>query len=184
MKELLKDLERRMVGAVEAFKSELMTLRTGRASLALLDGITVEYYGTPSPLNQVAALSVPEPATIVIAPWEPRMLAEIEKALLRSNLGITPTNDGKVIRLQIPPLTEERRKELVKVAHNYAEQARNAVRQIRRDGNDSVKKMEKAKEISEDEMHHGLDEIQKLTDTYIGRINELLEHKEKEILEI
>ncbi len=184
MKELLKDLERRMVGAVDAFKSELMTLRTGRASLALLDGVTVDYYGTPTPINQVAALSVPEPATIVIAPWEPKMLGEIERALLKSNLGITPTNDGKVVRLNIPALTEERRKELVKVAHNYAEQARNAVRQIRRDGNDHVKKMEKAKEISEDEMRHGLDEIQKLTDAYIGKINELLEHKEKEILEI
>jgi len=184
MKELLKDLERRMIGAVDAFKDELVSLRTGRASLALLDGITVDYYGTPSPLNQVAALSVPEPATIVIAPWEPKMLGQIERAILKSNLGITPTNDGKVVRLNIPPLTEERRKELVKVAHGYAEQARNAIRQIRRDGNDQVKKMEKAKEISEDEMHDGLEQIQKLTDAYIAKIGELLEHKEKEILEV
>ena len=184
MKELLKDLERRMVGAVDAFKSELMTLRTGRASLALLDGVTVDYYGTPTPINQVAALSVPEPATIVIAPWEPKMLGEIERALLRSNLGITPTNDGKVVRLNIPALTEERRKELVKVAHNYAEQARNAVRQIRRDGNDHVKKMEKAKEISEDEMHHGFDEVQKLTDAYIEKVGGALATKEKEIMEV
>ncbi len=184
MKELLKDLERRMIGSIDAFKGELTSLRTGRASLALLDGISVDYYGTPSPLNQVAALSVPEPATIVIAPWEPKMLGQIERAILKSNLGITPTNDGKVVRLNIPPLTEERRKELVKVAHQYAEQARNAIRQIRRDGNDQVKKMEKAKEISEDEMHDGLEQIQKLTDAYIGRIGELVEHKEKEILEV
>ena len=184
MKELLKDLEKRMVGAIEALRGELASLRTGRASVAILDGITVDYYGTPTPINQVASLSVPEPSTIVIAPWEPKMLGEIERAILRSNLGLTPNNDGKVIRLHIPPLTEERRKELVKVAHTYAEQARNAIRQIRRDGNDRLKKMEKAKEISEDEMRHGLDEIQKLTDAYIGKVNELLEHKEKEILEI
>jgi len=184
MKELLKDLERRMIGALDAFKGELVSLRTGRASLALLDGITVDYYGTPSPLNQVAALSVPEPATIVIAPWEPKMLGQIERAILKSNLGVTPTNDGKVVRLNIPPLTEERRKELVKVAHQYAEQARNAIRQIRRDGNDQVKKMEKSKDISEDEMHDGLEQIQKLTDAYIAKIGELLEHKEKEVLEV
>ena len=164
MKDLLKDLETRMVGALEALRSELASLRTGRASVALLDGITVDYYGTPSPVSQVASLSVPEPSTIMIAPWEPKMLGEIERAILKSNLGLTPNNDGKVIRLHIPPLTEERRKELVKLAHGYAEQARNAVRQIRRDGNDKLKKMEKEKEISEDEMHRGFDEVQKLTD--------------------
>jgi len=184
MKELLKELERRMIGAVDAFKDELTSLRTGRASLALLDGVTVDYYGTPSPLNQVAALSVPEPATIVIAPWEPKMLGQIERAILKSNLGITPTNDGKVVRLNIPPLTEERRKELVKVAHQYAEGVRNAIRQIRRDGNDQVKKMEKAKDISEDEMHDGLEQIQKLTDAYIAKVGDLLAAKEKEILEV
>lgn len=184
MKELLKELERRMIGAVDAFKGELVSLRTGRASLALLDGIVVDYYGTPSPLNQVAALSVPEPTSIVIAPWEPKMLGQIERAILKSNLGITPTNDGKVVRLSIPALTEERRKDLVKVAHQYAEQARNAIRQIRRDGNDQIKKMEKAKEISEDEMHDGLDQVQKLTDAYIAKLGELLEKKEQEILEV
>ena len=184
MKDLLKDLEKRMIGAVEAFRGELSGLRTGRASVALLDGITVDYYGTPSPVNQVASLSVPEPSTIVIAPWEPKMLGEIERAILKSNLGLTPNNDGKVIRLHIPPLTEERRKELVKIAHTYAEQARNAIRQIRRDGNDRLKKMEKAKEISEDEMHHGFDEVQKLTDAYIGKVASVLEAKEKEIMEV
>ncbi len=184
MKDLLKDLETRMVGAVEALRGELASLRTGRASVALLDGITVNYYGTPTPVSQVASLSVPEPTTIMIAPWEPKMLGEIERAILKSNLGLTPNNDGKVIRLHIPPLTEERRKELVKLAHGYAEQARNAVRQIRRDGNDRLKKMEKAKEISEDEMHRGFDEVQKLTDAYIEKIGAALQAKEKEILEV
>ncbi len=184
MKDLLKDLEKRMIGAVEALRGELSGLRTGRASVALLDGISVDYYGTPSPISQVASLSVPEPSTIVIAPWEPKMLGEIERAILKSNLGLTPNNDGKVIRLHIPPLTEERRKELVKIAHTYTEQARNAIRQIRRDGNDRLKKMEKAKEISEDEMHHGFDEVQKLTDAYIEKVASALEAKEKEIMEV
>jgi ribosome recycling factor len=184
MKEVLKDHESRMMGAVEAFRDELARLRTGRASLALVDGVMVEYYGTQTPINQVASLSVPDPATIMIAPWEPNVLANVEKALLKSNLGLTPNNDGKVIRLTIPALTEERRKSLVKVAHDFAEQARNAVRQVRRDGNDQIKKMEKDKEISEDQMHDGLESIQKLTDTYVGKINEILERKEKEIMEV
>ncbi len=184
MKEVLKDHESRMMGAVEAFRDELARLRTGRASLALVDGVTVEYYGTQTPLNQVASLSVPDPATILIAPWEPTVLANVEKALLKSNLGLTPNNDGKVIRLTIPALTEERRRSLVKVAHDFAEQARNAVRQVRRDGNDQIKKMEKDKEISEDQMHDGLESIQKLTDAYVSKINEILERKEKEIMEV
>ncbi len=184
MRELLKDLERRMVGALDAFKSELAGLRTGRASLGLLDGVSVDYYGTPSPLHQVASLSVPEPTAITIAPWEPKMVAEVERAILRSNLGLTPNNDGKVIRLNIPPLTEERRRELVKVAHDYAEEARNEIRQVRRDGNDRIKKMEKDKEVSEDEMRRGLDEVQKLTDAYTGKIGDIVQHKEEEILEV
>lgn len=184
MKEQLKETERRMVNVKEGFKNELGSLRTGRASLSLLDGITVDYYGTATPLSQVAALSVPEAATIVIAPWEPKMLAEIERAILKSNLGLTPNNDGKVIRLTIPALTEERRHELVKMARDFAEQARNAIRLVRRDANEAIKKMEKAKDISEDEMHRGLDEVQKLTDTYVGKINEILARKEEEILEV
>ncbi|NOZ79145.1 MAG: ribosome recycling factor [Acidobacteria bacterium] len=184
MKEELKETERRMVNVKEGFKNELGSLRTGRASLSLLDGITVDYYGTATPLSQVAALSVPEAATIVIAPWEPKMLAEIERAILKSNLGLTPNNDGKVIRLTIPALTEERRHELVKMARDFAEQARNAIRLVRRDANETIKKMEKAKDISEDEMHRGLDEVQKLTDTYVGKINEILAKKEEEILEV
>jgi ribosome recycling factor len=184
MKDTLKELEQRMVGALEAFKKELTGLRTGRASVALVDGVMVDYYGTPSPVNQVASLSVPDPATILIAPWEPKMLTEIERAILKSNLGLTPNNDGKVIRLSIPALTEDRRRELVKSAHGMAEQARNSVRQIRREGNDDIKAMEKDKLISEDEMHSGFDSVQKLTDAYSGKIGETLERKEKEILEV
>jgi ribosome recycling factor len=184
MNEALKETEERMVGAVDAFREELARLRTGRASLALLDGVTVEYYGAQTPINQVASLSVPDPTTIMIAPWEPKVLADVERAILKSNLGLTPNNDGKVIRLTIPALTEERRKELVKLAHEFAEQSRNALRQIRRDGNDRIKKLEKDKEISEDQMHDGLESVQKLTDTYVTKISEILDGKEKEIMEV
>jgi ribosome recycling factor len=184
MNEVLKDLENRMNGAVSVFRSELARLRTGRASLTLLDGIMVDYYGSPTPLNQVASLSVPDPSTLQIAPWETSVLAAVEKALLKSNLGMTPNNDGRVIRLNIPQLTEERRKELVKIAHSDAEGARNAIRQVRRDGNDTIKSMERDKEISEDQMHDGLAEIQKLTDRFVTKVNEVLENKEHEILEV
>ena len=184
MNNALVETEKRMKGAVEAFQGELTTLRTGRASLALVDGINIDYYGSQTPLNQVAALSVPDPTTITIAPWEPKVLAEIEKALLRSNLGLTPNNDGKVVRLNIPALTEERRKELVKVAHEVAEEARNEIRQIRREGNDSIKDLEKNKEISEDQMHDGQEQVQNLTDNYVGRVNDILEKKEQEIMEV
>ena len=184
MNEVLKDLERRMVGALDSLKGELAGLRTGRASLALLDGVNVEYYGSPTPLNQVASLSVPDPTTIMIAPWEPKVLAEVEKAILRSNLGLTPNNDGKVVRLNIPALTEERRKELARVAQDVAETSRNEIRQIRRDGNDRIKKMEGDKEISEDQMHDGQGQVQKLTDTYIEKINSILKKKEEEMMEV
>jgi len=173
-----------MKGAVEAFQGELTTLRTGRASLALVDGINIDYYGSQTPLDQVAALSVPDPTTITIAPWEPSVLAEVEKALLRSNLGLTPNNDGKVVRLNIPALTEERRKELAKVAHEVAETARNEVRHIRRDGNDKIKNLERDKQISEDQMHDGQEQVQKLTDTYIEKINTILKKKEEEVMEV
>ena len=184
MNSVLVETEKKMKGAVEAFQGELTMLRTGRASLALVDGINIDYYGSQTPLNQVAALSVPDPTTITIAPWEPKVLAEIEKALLRSNLGLTPNNDGKVVRLNIPALTEERRKELVKVAHEVAEEARNEIRQIRRDGNDLIKELEKNKEISEDQMHDGQEQVQKLTDKYVGRVNDILEKKEEEVMEV
>jgi len=184
MSEVLKETEKKMINALEAFQGELAKLRTGRASLALLDGVMVEYYGTQTPLNQVATLSVPDPSTITIAPWEPKVLGEIEKAVLRSNLGLTPNSDGKVVRLNIPALTEERRKELVKVAHNVAENARNELRQIRRDGNDEFKRLENDSEISEDLMHDGQEQVQKLTDAYITKIKEVVELKEQEILEV
>ncbi len=181
---VLQEIESRMSGAVEAFKSSLAKLRTGRASLAIVDGVHVDYYGSSTPLNQVASLSVPDPTTITIAPWEPGVLGNIEKAILKSNLGLTPNNDGKVIRLNIPPLTEDRRRDLVKIAQQDAETARNQVRQIRRDGNDSFKSMEKSKEISEDQMHDGQEAVQKLTDSYVGKINDILKAKEAEVLEV
>ena len=184
MNEVFRDIETRLVGAVEAYQGELAKLRTGRASLAVIDGITVDYYGTQTLLNQVAALSVPDPTTIAIAPWEPSVLAEVEKALLRSNLGLTPNNDGKVVRLNIPPLTEERRKDLAKIAHTVAEDTRNELRQIRRDGNDRIKGMEKNKEISEDQMHDGQEQIQKLTDAYVEKVNTIVKRKEEEIMEV
>lgn len=181
---VLKEIESRMLGATEAFKESLKKLRTGRASLTVVDGVMVDYYGSPTPLNQVASLSVPDPTTIAIAPWEPGILGAIEKSILKSNLGLTPNNDGKVVRLNIPPLTEERRRDLVKIAQGDAETARNQIRQIRRDGNDQFKTLEKDKEISEDQMHGGQEGVQKLTDSYVGRINEILKAKEAEILEV
>ncbi len=184
LKAIEKDVEGRMVGALNVFKNELAKLRTGRASLSLLDGISVDYYGSPTPLAQVASLSVPDPSTIVIAPWEPKVLADVERAILKCNLGLTPNNDGKVIRLNIPQLTEERRRELVKISHDVGESSRSAIRQVRRDGNETVKKLEKAKEISEDQMHDGFDAIQKLTDGYISKIDDILKVKEKEIMEV
>jgi len=174
----------KMQHSIELFKKELASIRTGRASLALLDGIKVDYYGTPTPLGQVATLSVPESRQILIQPWEQRIIPDIEKAIMKSDLGLTPTNDGKTIRLNIPPLTEERRKELVKVIKKKAEEARVAVRNIRRDINEEIKKLEKEKHISEDDTKKSLEEVQKLTDSFIKKIDEILEHKEKEIMEV
>ena len=183
-KELKKRAKERMEKAIDVLKKDFASIRTGRASLSLLDGITVDYYGTQTPLNQVAALSVPEPRTIAIQPWEQRIIPDIEKAILRSDLGLTPTNDGKTIRINIPPLTEERRKQLVKVVRKRAEEARVAIRNIRRDLNEDLKKMEKNKEVSEDELKRDLEEVQKITDEYIKKVDEVLEVKEKEIMEV
>jgi len=169
---------------VESFRRELASVRTGRASVGLLEGITVEYYGAPTPLKQVAALSVPESRLIVIQPWEPRLIADIERAIMKSDLGLTPTNDGKVIRVPVPPLTEERRKELVRLVRKKAEEARVAVRNIRRDVNETLKRMEKQEHISQDETKRALEEVQKLTDEYIKKIDEILQRKEKEIMEV
>jgi ribosome recycling factor len=176
--------EDRMKKAVKALEDEFNTLRTGRASAALFDKIRVEYYGNPTPLNQVATISVPEARLVVIQPWDKSIIGEIEKAIHKSELSLNPNNDGKVIRINIPPLTEERRKEFVKMAKNMAEQSRVQIRNIRRDANDELKKQQKSGDISEDDLTRGEEEIQKLTDAFIEEINTALESKEQEILEI
>ena len=179
-----KDVKSKMDGAIASLKREFGTLRAGRASLAVLDTITVDYYGVPTPLSQVASLAVPESRLIVIQPWESKILPDIERAIMKSDLGLMPTNDGKLIRLAFPPLTEERRKELVKVAKRVAEEAKVAIRNIRRDGNDFIKELEKEKEISEDDLKKGQEEVQKITDSYIAKVDDILTHKEKEIMEV
>jgi ribosome recycling factor len=170
--------------AVEHLHQELKHLRTGRASLQLLDGVHVDYYGSSVPLSQVANLSVPDASLIVAAPYDPSQIAGIERAIRKSDLGLNPSSDGKIIRIPVPQLTEERRKEIVKKAHDMAEHARNAVRQARREGNDKLKKKEKDKEISQDDERRGLDEVQKLHDHYIADINSGLQKKEQQILEV
>ena len=182
--EILEDMDDRMGKAVEALKREYSRLRTGRASVSLLDGIKVSYYDTPTPLNQIASLAVPESRLIVIQPWDKTAIGEIEKAILKSELGLTPINDGKVIRIAIPALTEERRKELVKVARKMAEDNKVAVRNIRRDANDMLKDLKKEKEITEDELYRSQEEVQKKTDQFISQVDDLCTVKEKEILEI
>ena len=183
-KDVMKDVDRRMHGAIETLHSEFKQLRTGRASLAMLDGVVVSYYGNDTPLNQVASLSIPEPSLIVAQPWDKSMIAPIEKAIRSADLGLNPASDGKVVRIPVPPLTEERRKELVKKAHQMAEEVRTAIRQVRRDGNEKVKKMQKDHQISEDDEKRALDEIQKLTDRFTEQVGEILSHKEKEIMEV
>ena len=186
LSEQKKKAEDKMNKAIEVLKKELLTLRTGRASIGILDGIMVDYYGTPTPLNQVANLAVPDARQITLQPWEPKMLGEIEKAILKSDVGLTPSNDGKIIRLSIPALTEERRHQIVKQAKKLAEDARVAIRNIRRDVNDNIKKKGKDKDahVSEDETKKLQDEIQKTTDAHIKKIDELLAHKEKEIMTV
>lgn len=184
MKSVISHAEDRMKKSIAALHNEFNTLRTGRASASLFDKIKVDYYGQSTPLSQVASVSVPEARLVVIQPWDKSLLNEIERALLKSELSVNPNNDGKVIRINIPPLTEARRKELVKVAKNTAENSRVSIRNIRRDAIEEVKQLEKNKEISEDVQKTGLDEIQKLTDAYIKQINEILDQKEKEIMEV
>lgn len=183
-KELEKKATDKMEKAIDALKKDYASMRTGRASLALLDAIVIDYYGTATPLNQVAALSVPDPRTITIQPWEQKIIGDIEKAIMKSDLGLNPTNDGKVIRVNIPALTEERRKQLVKVAKKRAEDAKVSVRGIRREINEELKKLEKEKHLSEDVVKKSLDEIQKLTDIYVKKVDEVLSHKENEIMEV
>jgi ribosome recycling factor len=182
--ELKRKTTDRMDRTIEALRKEFSSIRTGRASLALLDGIMVNYYDTLTPLQQLASLSIPESRQMAIQPWDPKAIPDIEKAILKSDLGLTPMNDGKMIRMNIPPLTEERRKQLVKMVKKKAEEAKVAVRNIRRDANEDLKKLEKEKHISEDEVKKAQDEIQKLTDSHITRVDDVLANKEKEIMEV
>ena len=184
IKDIANDARKRMDSAVEDARKKLTTVRTGRASVSLLDNVTVEYYGTEMPLNQVATIHAPEPTMVTVQPFDPTQLPNIEKAIRASELGLNPSNDGKLIRVPIPPLTEERRKQMVKVVHEIAEEHRTAIRNVRRDANDHLKKMLKDKTISEDAEKDGLDQVQKLTDQHISKINEVSDHKEKEVMTV
>jgi len=182
--DLMDTTSKRMSSSVEDFKHKLSTVRTGRASLGILDGIAIDYYGTPTPLNQVAKLSIPEPTLIVAQPFDPSMLQPIEKAVLSADLGLNPSNDGKLIRIPIPPLTEERRKQMIKKVHGMREEAKTAIRQIRRDSNEAIKKVEKDHELSEDDARRWLDEVQKKTDSSTKEVDQLCANKESELREI
>ncbi|WP_136661132.1 ribosome recycling factor [Nitratireductor sp. XY-223] len=178
------DLRRRMEGAISAFKSDIAALRTGRASANVLDPVSVEAYGSQMPLNQVSNISVPEPRMITVSVWDKSMVGAVEKAIRESNLGLNPVTDGSTLRIPLPELNEERRKELVKVAHNYAENGRIAIRHVRKDGMDSLKKAEKDGDISQDESHAQADDVQKLTDEMIAEVDRLLSDKEEEIMQV
>lgn len=184
IQDVIRDIQHRMHGAIEALHRDFKTLRTGRANAAMLDGITVDYYGTPTPISQVANLKIPESSLIVAEPWDKKMVAVVEKAIRNSDLGLNPSSDGKVVRIPIPQLTEDRRKDLVKQAHHVAEEARTAIRQVRRDGNEKLKKMLKGHEISEDDEKRALDEIQKATDKHINEVGDILKHKEADIMAV
>lgn len=183
-KQVLANTKDKMDKAVTALSRELASVRAGRASSNLLDKLSVDYYGAPTPVNQLASISVPEARLLVIQPYDKTILGDLEKAILKSDLGLTPSNDGSLIRLSIPALTEERRKELVKLVKKYAEEAKVAVRNIRRDGNDDLKKLEKNGEITEDELRSNTDEVQKLTDDFIVKVDQVAKDKEKEIMEV
>jgi ribosome recycling factor len=184
MQDVISSNEERMKKSVTSLKEGFASLRTGRASAALFDKIRVDAYGEKSPLNQVANISIPEARLIVIQPWDKNLITEIEKSIRSSELSLNPSNDGKIIRISIPPLTEERRKDLVKLAKGQAEESRVAIRNIRRDGNEALKKLLKDSKITEDDETKGADDLQKLTDSYIGQVNKVLEEKEKEIMEV
>jgi ribosome recycling factor len=181
--DIYQETKESMGKSIEALKRELKRIRTGRASLSILDGIKVDYYGTATLLNQMATLAVPESRLITIQPWDVSVISDIEKAILKSDLGLTPTNDGKILRISIPPLTEERRKELVKVVHKMCEEHKVSVRNIRRDSNELLKSLKKDGDVSEDEAFKSQDEVQKITDEHIELIDECYKEKEKEILE-
>lgn len=183
VKEVLHNTEEKMKKAFDSVAREFSEVRTGRANPSLVEGLHVDYYGTPTLLKQLASISVPDQHLIVIQPWDPTAIPEIEKSIMKSNLGINPSNDGKVVRLSVPLLSKERRQELVKLVHNMTEEGRVSLRTIRRDAKEALEKLEKDKAISEDDKFRGIDELQKLVDKYIAKIDELLKNKEKEILE-
>ncbi|MGE7766416.1 ribosome recycling factor [Peribacillus sp. NPDC096540] len=183
-KQVISNAKTKMEKAIGAYTRELASIRAGRANASLLDRISIDYYGSPTPINQLAGISVPEARLLVIQPYDKTVLGEIEKAILKSDLGLNPSNDGSIIRIAIPALTEERRKELVKVVKKEAEEAKIAVRNVRRDGNDDLKKLEKNGEITEDDLRGYADDIQKMTDSNITKIDEITKDKEKEILEV
>ncbi len=184
VKELLEDAKRRMAKSVETFKNEVARVRTGRASVALLDGIKVDYYGTQMPLNQMATITVQDARLIVVQPWDVSAISAIEKAIQRAELGLNPVNDGKIIRISVPPLTEERRKELVKMVRKMAEEARVAVRNVRRDILNDLKDLKKEGKISEDDFYRAQEQLQKITDEYIDKIDDILAQKEKDIMTV
>jgi ribosome recycling factor len=183
-KDVIKDTRPRMEGAVDDFRRKLASIRTGRAVVSILDTVMVDYYGTPTPLSQMASVHAPEPQMLTVQPWDQTQLGAVEKAIRAADLGLNPSNDGKLVRIPIPPLTEERRRQLAKQVHDVAEDHRTAVRNVRRDANDRLKKMLKDKSISEDAERDALVEVQKLTDTFIGKIDELTKSKEQEIMSV
>ena len=183
-KDVIKETRQRMDTVIDDFKRKLAAVRTGRAAVSILDTVIVDYYGTPTPLNQIASVHAPEPQMLTVQPWDVTQLGAVEKAIRSADLGLNPSNDGKLVRIPIPPLTEERRRQLAKQIHDVAEDHRTAVRQHRRDANDRLKKMLKDKQISEDAERGSLDEIQKLTDGYIRKIDELSKSKEQEIMSV
>lgn len=184
IEEIHSEMKASMDKSVEAFQKDLKRIRTGRASLALLDGLMVDYYGTPTPVNQLATLSIPEARQIFIQPWDSQAVPDIEKAILKSELGLTPSNDGKVVRINIPPLTAERRRELVKVVKKMGEEYKVQVRNHRRDANEMLKELKKDKQIAEDDLHKAQDRVQKTTDELISRVDKVMSEKEAEIMEI
>jgi ribosome recycling factor len=183
-KAILDQTEKKMAATIADARHKLAVVRTGRASLAMFDGVMVDYYGTPTPLNQVAKLSIPEPTLIVAQPFDPSTVGAIEKAILASDLGLNPANDGKLVRIPIPPLTEERRKQLVKKVHGLGEEAKTALRQIRRDSNEEIKVLERGGKVAEDDARRALDEVQKKTDKHSGDVDTLCKNKEKELMEV
>jgi len=183
-KDVIKETRPRMEGAVEDLRKKLGTIRTGRAAVSLLDSVVVEYYGTPTPLTQMASVHAPEPNLLTVQPWDQTQLGAVEKAIRAADLGLNPSNDGKLVRVPVPPLTEERRRQLAKQVHEVAEEHRTAIRNVRRDANDRLKRLLKDKQISEDAERDALEEVQKLTNNYIGKVDELAKSKEHEILSV